>query len=312
MLRLFVLRFFGDWRNLIPLGFVIAFVIVAALAPIISPPMNLTDPAYNRVGGFSQTPNPPNSEYLLGTFPGGYEVLHTLIWGTRSALQFGLTVALATSAIGIAIGAASNFMGGAFGRLGMRITDAFLAFPSLAAIMLLSHIFKPTVIGSIVLPIDYSPFQLLMAEWHIEPVMLALILFSWMSYSRLTYVSIEQQKVQEYVAAARVMGLSNWRIFFRHIFPNIISPLLVLVTKDVGGMVILEAAFVFIGVSHYTEWGEMIAASKNWIIGPTLGFTYWWTFVPVTLVLILFSASWQLLGQRINAVFNPRTFSFLK
>ena len=310
MLRLLVIRFFSDWRNPIPLVIIIAFFAVAALAPIISPPLESNEPAYNRVAGFSEPPIPPNSEILLGTFPGGYDVVHTLVWGTRSALQFGLIVALATAALGIAVGAGSNFIGGAFGRLGMRVTDGFLAFPPLAAIMLFSQLFRPFAAGSIIW--TPTPFQQLMADWNIEPVMLGLILFSWMAYSRLTYVSIEQQKAQEYVMAARVMGLSNWRIFFRHILPNIVSPMIVLITKDVGGMVVLEAAFVFIGVSNFTAWGKMIAVSKNWIIGPTLGFTYWWTFIPATLLVILFSVSWQLLGQRLNAALNPRNFSFLK
>jgi peptide/nickel transport system permease protein len=173
-----------------------------------------------------------------------------------------------------------------------------------------------------------NAFQRVMANFQIEPVSLALILFSWMPYSRMTYVSMEQQKQQEYVSAARVIGLSKWKIFFRHILPNIFSPLTVLLTRDIGGMVILEAAFVFIGIkplgfspetgfiepsiSVGPEWGQMLADAKNWIIGPTAGFAYWWTFVPVTLALILFSVSWQLLGQRINAALNPRTFSFLK
>lgn len=306
MLRMLWRRFFCDWRNVIPLALILVFFALAFLAPVISPPLSPEEPAYNRVAGFSRTPIPPNEEHLLGTFPGGFDVAHTLIWGVRSALVFGLFVTFCTAAIGISIGAFSNFAGGVLGRLGMRVTDAFLAFPSLAAIMLITQLFKPAPL------IPPTLFQQLMAVWHVEPVMVALILFSWMSYSRLIYVSIEQQRGIEYVAAASVMGLSSWRIFFRHILPNIVTPLLVLVTKDIGGMVILESAFVFIGVSHYTEWGEMIAASKNWIIGPTAGFTYWWTFVPVTIALILFSLSWQMLGQRINAALNPRSFSYLK
>lgn len=309
MLGILARRFFREWRNLVPLALVGFIISVAVLAPMISPPQSEENPAYNRMGGFARTPIPPNNQFILGTFPGNYDVFHTLVWGTRSALKFGLAVALSTAAIGIAVGALSNFASGMVGRLGMRVTDAFMAFPSLAAIMLLTQLLTPLQVGSV--SMEATPFQQLVHDWNVQPVMIALILFSWMSYSRLTYVSIEQQKAMEYVAAARVIGASNWRIFFRHILPNIVTPLLVLVTKDIGGMVILESAFVFIGVSHYTEWGEMIAQSKNWIIGPS-GFTYWWTFLPVTLALILFSVSWQLLGQRINATVNPRSFSFLK
>ena len=326
MLRFLILRFFRDWINLIPLVAVTCFFIVAALAPVISPPLNEKDPAYNRVIGFAKQPAAPNEEFFLGTFFGGFDVLHTLIWGTRSALLFGLSLALSTAVIGILVGAASSLIGGTVGKLGMRITDAFLAFPTLAGIFLFSQILRPNTFASIAPRL--TPFQFLMGNLHIEPVSLALILFSWMSYSRLTYVSIEQQKNQEYVTAARVMGLGGWKIFFRHILPNMLTPLIVLLTRDIGGMVLLESAFIFIGIQplQFTpdtgfiapaiaagpEWGQMLASSKNWIIGPTLGFAYWWTFIPVTLLLILFSVSWQLLGQRINATVNPKSYSFLK
>ena len=304
MLRLISIRFLSNWRNLLPLCAVIVFFLASWLAPIISPAFDPKQPAFNKTGFSISAPEPPSDENPLGTFQ-GYDVFHTVVWGTRTALEFGLTVALSTAAIGVAIGAMSNFLGGIFGRLGMRITDAFMAFPSLAAVMLLTQLFTPQ---SPFLP--PNQFQVLMASWHVQPVTLALVLFSWMPYSRITFASIEQQKEQEYVAAARVMGLGNFKIFFRHILPNIISPLIVLVTKDIGGMVVLESAFVFIGVSNFTEWGQMIAASKNWIIGPT-GFNYWWTFFPATLALILFAVSWQLLGQRINAAINPRAYSYL-
>lgn len=326
MLRFLILRYFRNWRNLIPLVLITCFFMVAALAPVLSPPLNEKDPAYNRVVGFANPPVSPNEEFSLGTFAGGFDVLHTLIWGTRSALSFGLSVALAAATIGILVGAASSLVGGLLGRVGMRITDAFMAFPTLAGIMLFTQLIRPITIGSITMPMN--SFQEFIASFRIEPVSLALILFSWMSYSRLTYVSIEQHKNQEYVAAAKVMGVSNWKIFFRHILPNVISPIMVLLSRDIGGMVILEAAFVFIGIEPVAfspltgfveskvaagpEWGQMLAASKLWIIGPTAGFTYWWTFIPATLTLILFSLSWQILGQRINSVLNPRSFSFLK
>jgi peptide/nickel transport system permease protein len=303
---IFLKRFFDDWRNWIPAGIVFIFIFVAAAAPVLSPPLNPEDPAHNRTGGVSGTPQPPSEEAPLGTYPIGYDVLHTLIWGTRSALVFGTTVTLLTAAIGISLGAASNMLGGPFGRLGMRITDAFLAFPALAGVMLITQIFRPTLLQ------ELSPFQAFMARYQVNPVWLSLILFCWMGYSRLTYASVEQQKQLPYVEAARVVGVSQVRIFFRHILPNIMSPLLVLMAKDVGGMVILESAFVFIGISNYTEWAEILVASRSWIIGPTLGFTYWWTFFPATLALILFSTSWQLLGQRINATLNPRAGNLLE
>jgi peptide/nickel transport system permease protein len=310
MLRMLLRRFFSDLRNLFPLAMVGVFFVVATMAPLLSPPNDDTQMSFNRVERMSPRPLPPSSDYPLGTFPGGYDVLHSLIWGTRSALIFGISVTLLTSAIGILVGALSNLAGGIFAKLGMRVTDAFLTFPTLAGILLFIQILQPVTAGSISLPLN--SFQRLVADLHLEPVMIALILFSWMPYSRLTFSSIQQQKSLAYIDAAKVCGLTDWQIFFRHILPNIVTPLIVLITRDIGGFVIFEAALVFIGLSHFTEWGIMISASRNWIVTPNFGFDYWWTFLPVTLTLILFSISWQWLGQRINSTLNPRSFSFLK
>lgn len=310
MLRFARKRFFSDWRNGLPAAIVVGFFVVAIAAPFISPPLDADEPALNKLGLSSQRPVPPNEEAILGTYPGNYDVFHSLIWGTRSALWFGLTVALFAAILGIIVGAASNLIGGPLGWLGMRLTDAFLALPVLAAIMLLNTVLVPSSGRFTYMPA--TPFQQFMSAHHLEPVILGMVLFSWMGFSRIIYTSIEQLKNQEFVLAARVTGVSNFRIFLRHVLPNTISPLVVLITRDVGGMVVLESAFAFIGVSHYTEWGQMIAVSRDWIIGPTAGFAYWWTFVPAMLMLILFSVSWQWLGQRINAVLNPRAFSYLQ
>jgi ABC-type dipeptide/oligopeptide/nickel transport system permease subunit len=318
-------RFMSDVRNLIPVAIVTAFFVIAALAPILSP--LIEDPALapSISEGSTQRPLPPSQKYLLGTMPGrvgvptseyllsslpgGFDIYHSLIWGTRSALSFGIIVAVLTSTFGILLGGLFNFLGGFLARIGLRITDAFVAFPVLAGILLFIQVLKPVTAGIVEMPLN--DFQQLMADLHLEPVMLGLIVFSWMPYCRMTFASMDQQKSLAYVDAARVNGLSNWQIFIKHILPNILTPLIVLITRDIGGFVVMESALEFIGVSDITEWGRMIATSRNWIISPSQGFAYWWTFMPVTLVLIMFSVGWQLLGQRINDALNPREFSYL-
>jgi peptide/nickel transport system permease protein len=325
MLRFFFLRFMGDWRNLLPLAMVTAFFVVAACAPILSPLIEDPDLAPSISEGSVDRPEPPSekyplgtmpgrvgvptTEYLLSSLPGGFDIYHSLVWGTRSALSFGIIVTGVTATIGILLGGSFNLLGGVFARIGLRLTDAFLSFPALAGILLFTQVLQPVTAGIVDMPLN--DFQQFMADLHLEPVMLGLIVFSWMPYCRLTFASYQQQKSLAYVDAARVNGLTNWKIFIRHILPNILAPLIVMITRDIGSFVVLEAALRFIGLSDITEWGGVIATSRNWIVGPSLGFTYWWTFLPVTLVMILFSVSWQVLGQRINEALNPRRFSYL-
>jgi peptide/nickel transport system permease protein len=140
-----------------------------------------------------------------------------------------------------------------------------------------------------------------------NPIMLALILFSWMPYARLVNTTISQSKHTEYVAAARALGASEGRILFRHLLPNSISPAIILIARDIGGMVVLASAFTFIGFGGDIAWAIVLVSSRDFVIG--LGgnpFVYWWSFVPVALALTLFAGGWNLLGDGLNAALDPR------
>jgi len=94
----------------------------------------------------------------------------------------------------------------------------------------------------------------------------------------------------------------------RHLLPNAIAPAVVLVARDVGAMVILESAFTFIGMGGNTEWGVLLVTGRDYVIG--MGgnpLAYWWTFLPVSLALVFFGVGWNLLGDGLNTMLNPRT-----
>jgi peptide/nickel transport system permease protein len=235
--------------------------------------------------------------------PGQYDIYHTLVWGTRSALRFGLIVALSAAVLGVLIGAFSGYLGGVVNGLTMRVTDAFLTFPTIAGVWLFRQLMPvPGYDDSL------TWAQKLIVDLKLHPVMITLILFSWMPYARIINANVSQLKQREYVIAARSVGAGNVRIILRHLLPNALAPAIVLAARDVGAMVILEAAFTFIGIGGNTEWGILLATGRDYVIGVAGNpLAYWWTFLPATLTLVLFGVGWNLLGDGLNALLNPRT-----
>lgn len=296
-------RFLHSWQNLLACVMLAACVLVAVMAPWLAPPDDPENPAPFRVVGKSyyQVPRPPSPEARLGTAPGQLDVYYTLIWGTRSALRFGLIVAVTTACLGVLIGAVSGYVGGPVNGLILRVTDAFLAFPTIAAVWLFRQVMLPA--SPFVGP---TPLQQTLLDLHLDPVLVTLILFSWMPYARLTSANFLQLKRTEYVQAARSLGVRRRRIIRRHLLPNALSPVVVLAARDVGAMVIVAAAFTFIGLGDSTEWGTFLVVSRDYIIGSGGNpLTYWWVFLPVTLALILFGIAWNLLGDGLNTLLNP-------
>lgn len=310
-------RFLSHWQNILGLLIVCAFIIPALAAPLLAQPEDPENfsPFLTVKGVKSRVPLPPGEVALLGTVPSGIlgrqmDVYFTLIWGTRSALSFGLTVALLTALAGVLVGAASGFLGGWFGSLSMRVTDAFLAFPTIVAVVLFEQLLNITnrvtaqdFLGEAL--VEPSLIQKLLTQ--VDPVMLALIAFSWMPYARLTQAMVIGLHQAEFIQAARAMGAGSGRIILRHLIPNAISPAIVLAARDIGGMVLVQATFTYIGLGGGSVWGELLVISRQWIIAPGGNpLTYWWVFLPITLALILFGIGWNLLGDGLNDLLNPR------
>jgi peptide/nickel transport system permease protein len=298
-------RFLTRWTNLFGLLLVGGIVLVAMAAPQIAPPLDPKNPAeFKVVGRWSdQMPHPPSETALLGTAGGQTDIFYSLVWGARSALQFGVTSALATAIFGVLLGAISGYLGGLFNSFVMRITDAFLTIPVIAGVWLIQQLLFPPYSPLVAPP----PIRVLMESLNVNPVMLAIILFSWMPYARLINANVLRLKTVDFILASQSLGVSKPRMIFKHVLPNTISPAVVLLARDIGGLVILEATFTFIGLGVGNVWGEMLVNNRNWIIG-TAGnpFAYWWVYVPPTIALIVFGVSWNLLGDGLNDLLNPR------
>lgn len=304
-------RFWQRKQSWVALGILLVFALVAAAAPLLAPQQDPENFSYFKFhdlrSGIGRLPQPPSPEAPLGTLAGRMDVYYTLIWGTRSAFRFGLMVALSTATIGTFIGLLSGYAGGILNRLTMQVTDAFLAFPAIAGVWLLRRVLTPVPINPFDTPLPLTPVQSIVAFLSLDPVMLTLILFSWMPYARLINAAVLQLKQTDLVVAAYSIGARNRRILLRHLLPNVIGPAIVLLARDVGGMVILESAFTFIGLGGSVAWGVLLVTGRDFIIGLSGNpFTYWWVFLPVTLALILFGISWNLLGDALNDALNPR------
>jgi peptide/nickel transport system permease protein len=312
--KAFLERVFSRWQSIAALLAVLLIVLVAALAPVLAPAQDAGGSPYYKIVCDQRRcqPQPPSADSPLGTIK-EFDVLHTLIWGMRQALIFGVVTSGLTALIGISLGAIAGFTGGWLDQLIMRFCDGFLAFPIIAAVAMFSQVIAyltPESYG-----LSMAAFQAIPEEPNFlqslilnsDPVLVALILFSWMPYTRIIHAQVLQIKKKEYVDAARTLGIRKGRILFRHILPNAISPAIVMLTRDIGRMVVLQASLTYIGVSNSSAWATLLTTGKDWIIGPGGDLmTRWWIYLPITLAIVLFGVSWNLLGDEVNIWSNPR------
>jgi peptide/nickel transport system permease protein len=293
------------------IGFVLItlFVVVAFAAPLIAPPVT-NDPYKIPRDGFKADPQPMMSPWtrnapdlpfwwkpimktdqwvhIFGTSQGQYDVFYGIIWGTRTAFKTGLVVVTAALLIGVIVGSISAFYGGIVDNVIMRIVDIFLTLPFILAALILAAVLTPRIGRSLI------------------PSMIALITFGWMGYARIIRGDILTIKERDYVMAARVIGVKDGRILFRHILPNAIFPTLVLASLAIGDVVLSFAALSFLGIGTeigYADWGQLLSFARNWIISLD---RYWYIIVWPGLTLTLFVMGWNLVGDALRDVLDPR------
>lgn len=294
------------------LGFVLIglFIIVAVAAPLIAPPVTPNDPYKIPRDGFSPNPRPMGAEWnrkqpplpfwwkpimktdkwvhILGVSTGQYDIFYGIIWGTRTAFKTGLIVVAATFLIGILIGSISAYYGGVVDNIIMRIVDIMMTLPFLLAALILAAVLTPKIGKSLL------------------PAMIALITFGWMGYARIIRGDILSIKERDYIMAARVIGVKDSRILFRHIIPNAIFPSLVLASLAIGDVVLTFAALSFLGIGTemgYADWGQLLSFARNWITSLN---TYWYIVVWPGLTLVFFVMGWNLVGDALRDVLDPR------
>jgi peptide/nickel transport system permease protein len=233
-----------------------------------------------------------------------------LVWGTRNALSFALVVGLSAFVLGTLAGLVGGFIGGRVNWLLLRLTDSFLAVPLIAGVILLQEfrlvIYEKLAGDSSMLL--YAEQTITLPWWfHIfTSVQLVLILFLWMPYMRLVNARVQVVKSAPYIEASRALGISNVKLLVNHILPNSITPAVVQLSRDLGGVVLIQAALTYLGLGGGSVWGSLLVSGRDWVFGLRGNpFQYWWVFIPACLAIILFGAGWSLLGDGINNMLNP-------
>ncbi|MFZ5856576.1 MAG: ABC transporter permease [Chloroflexota bacterium] len=311
--------FFSHWQNWLGMIIVLAFAVMSVTAPLLSPPNATTQGAFKKVGRQGDLkPHPPTEEVPLGTVPGQLDVYHAVIWGGREAMMFGLSVAIGAFIFGSLFGAIAGYAGGAVNNIMMRIADAFLTFPSLAGVVFLQQLLAITIesMGGMFwfnndyygrqVYFDFTPPLFAQFLLNVDPILISLIIFSWMPFARIVNSMVITLKQTEFIQAGRALGGTPWWIIRRHLLPNAISPALVLAARDVGSSVILQATITFIGLGGTSAWGILLSLGRNWVIGPGGNmFSAWWVFLPVTIAIVLFGIGWNLIGDGLSEALDP-------
>ena len=288
---------------------ILMFVLIAVFAQQIIPSVG-RDPYAIPRDGFKSDPQPMGSKWtrnvpdipfwykavtgnekwvhLFGTSEGQYDIFYGIIWGTRTAFYASLVVTLSTLLIGVIYGSIAAYYGGIVDMVLMRVADVLSILPGILAALILAAILTP-LIGKSTLP-----------------VMIALIAFGWIGYSRFIRADILSVRERDYVLAARVVGVKNSRILFQHILPNAIFPTLILASMAIGDVVLSFAALSFLGVGveiGYADWGQLLSFARNWITSLN---TYWYIITWPGLTLVLFVMGWNLIGDALRDVLDPR------
>lgn len=234
----------------------------------------------------SLKPIPPSPGHPFGVV-NQKDIFYGVVWGTRTAFQIGLVVVLISTAFGLFIGSIAAYFGGWLEEILMRITDIFMSIPFMLAAMVLT-----TILGL-----------------GVRNMMIALIIFGWMVTARLIRGNILQAKNEQYVMAAKALGVRDAAIIVKHILPNTIFPVLINATMRIGSMVITAASLSFLGLGApqgYADWGSILSYSRDWLIGGTSPGQYWFTILYPGVAMILFVMGWNLLGDALRDIFDPR------
>jgi peptide/nickel transport system permease protein len=262
----------GDKAGTLGAILVLIIVIAAILAPVIVPHDPTSQSLHDRLTPPFWYPD-GSATHILGTDDLGRDVLSRIIYGARTSIIIATIVVLLAGAFGVSMGLYAGYKGGRTDTIIMRIVDTQLAFPGLLLALIII-----TTLG--------ASFALLVIILAID---------GWMVYARMTRGIVLSAREKPYVEAAELVGCGHKRIIFRHILPNLLSPLITLAILEFARVVIAEAALSFIGIGiqpPQISWGLDVTNGRNYI------FNAWWlvTFpgiaIAVTVLGLNLVASW--------------------
>ncbi len=268
------LRFKRNPLTLVGAGILLIIMVLSIIAPIVTP----YDPAEVNMG---ERLLPPGASHWFGTDEVGRDILTRILYGARLSLGMGISVVVIAGLIGTVIGAAAGYLGKMTGQITMRIMDIMLAFPPLVLAMALTASLGPSLFNA----------------------MLAIVIVKVPVYVRLARSETIVVREQLYVKAAETFGLSKAWIIARHIVPNVITPIIIQVTIDLGEAILLIATLGFLGLGAQPpapEWGAMINTGWEYFID------HWWYPTFPGLAIFLATLSFNLLGDGLRDLLDPK------
>jgi peptide/nickel transport system permease protein len=258
----------------------IAFIVMIALiAPVVAP----ADPGRQQLRSRLQPPlsRPLEVLHVFGTDQLGRDVLSRVMWGARVSLFVSALSVAVAGLIGFVIGAVTGFFGGVVDVVLMRLIDLQLAFPFILLVMAIIALLGPTMMNIIVV----------------------FIVTSWPTYARVVRSSVLMIKTQDFVASARAVGNRPWRVLFRHIAPNVVTPAIIIASFEMSRMIVLESAIGFLGLGippPTPTWGGMLADGRAYIVDA------WWLTVLPGAVIMLTTAAINFMADGIRDLLDPR------
>ena len=257
---------------------VTAFLVIAAFGPLLAPfPADATGAMH-----LAQKLRPPSWAHPFGTDEMGDDILSRVLIGTRTSLWVGLAITGGAALIGVPLGIAAGYLGGAARTVIMRVTDVFLAVPGLVLAL--------AIVAALGAGVAHG--------------VLALLLVWWPGYVRLMEAKALTLRHEPYVEAARTMGASHAWILLRHILPNCVSPLVVKASMDMGLAILGIASLGFIGLGAKPpapEWGAMVSSARSYMPD------WWWYSAFPGLFIFLTVLGFNLLGDGLRDILDPRS-----
>ena len=227
---------------------------------------------------------PPTSEHWLGTDGLGRDIMTRVLFAGRISLTVGLVSVSISACVGVMIGVAAGYLGGKTDMLLMRLTDMVMTFPSLVIIITVAAAFGPSVYNA----------------------MLIIGLLTWPSIARLVRGQFLSLRTQQFVTAARSLGVSNWEIAFKHIFPNTISSITVAITFGMATSILMEASLSFLGLGvppPAPSWGNMLRDAQGMNILEGMP----WIWLPPGIMIALSVLSINFIGDGLRDALDPRS-----
>lgn len=256
------------------LGIVLFFIIVAIIAPLIAPYTYQDQNLIDRL-------QPPSRKHWFGTDDFGRDIYSRILYGARISLWVGFFSVLGSVILGTLLGIVSGYYGRWVDAIISRIFDIMLAFPSILLAIAVVAILGPSL----------------------QNALIAIAVINIPNFGRLVRSKVLSVKQEEYIMAARAVGMKDSRILFRHILPNSISPVIVQATLAIATAIIEAAALGFLGLGAQAptpEWGKMLADSKEYLVQAP------WTLFFPGIAIMLTVLGFNLMGDGLRDVLDPK------